>query len=236
MWQRHDKVYEETPVYPRPNMRESPGAVTTIIAVLGLVIAVGGWINGCREIDHQREALAQQEEGLEQQKEALRAEREARKRELRFLERQTQLVGAGLRPVLAPGEPVVRAYEPLPNGAARVAIRLVNQSSSLALQGRLSVTVFLGVLPPLFLFDFYLPVEERARLGGFNTLPARSARVIRAVIPRRVLQAAARGGKEFIFVVRYTDAAQQASQTTWRLDALRPGARARFVTFTTGLR
>lgn len=50
------------------------GPPTTIIAVLGLVIAVGGWINGCREIDQQRKVIDLQGVALAQQQEALRTE------------------------------------------------------------------------------------------------------------------------------------------------------------------
>jgi hypothetical protein len=38
--------------------------ITTVVAVVSLVVAIGGWVNSCQEIDQQREALDQQQEAL----------------------------------------------------------------------------------------------------------------------------------------------------------------------------
>lgn len=115
-------------------------------------------------------------------------------------------------------------------------IALVNQSSSLALRGGLSISVFVGVLPPGIFFDFFVPIEERARVAGFDALPARSRLVLTAVVPRRVLEAHADKDQDFGFVLSYRDTAERVSRTAWTLDALRVGARARSVTFTISLR
>src|SRR5258707_15039467 len=112
-------------------MRESP--VTTVVAVLGLVIALFALINGCRGIDQ---------------------ERVDRQREVAILQRQTDLTGAGLRTVVVPGDPVIHGYHVQPNGSVEIDVHVINQSGSLALKGRLTFSAWVGP-PPVFPFDVF---------------------------------------------------------------------------------
>lgn len=93
----------------------------------------------------------------------------------------------------------------------------------------------MGVLPPGILFDFFVPIEERARVASFDALPARSGVALTAVVPRRVIEAHQDKGQDFGFVLTFRDTADRVSQTAWTLGALDVGARARSVTFTISL-
>lgn len=197
---------------------------TTAIAVAGLVVAVGGWANGCREIDQQRDALE--------------AERAARQREINLLQRQTAVAEAGLRAIVVPQQPTIQSYRLLPNGTARLTIGLVNQSEGIALRGHISVGVVIGVIPGgvLPFFDFPVVQEERANLGGFAALRGGAEVSLTATVPRRVLRARTPKTGPFAFVLSYRTTTGRLSRTSWTLDALSAGANAQDVTFTFTLR
>jgi hypothetical protein len=126
---------------------------------------------------------------------ALVTERAAREREIDILQRQTELAqrqrelaGAGLRTVVVPDNPAIRAFRKLPNGSARMDVALTNQSESLALKGRLSMSAWIGP-PPIFPFDIIASGgEERFRASSFEALRAGGQVVLHATVPRVVIK------------------------------------------------
>jgi hypothetical protein len=205
--------------------------LTSMIAVAGLVVALGGWANGCREIDQQREAL-------DQQRDALRTERSARQREIDLLQRQTAVAEAALRAIVVPRQPTIQSYRLLPDGTSRITIGLVNQSDGIALRGNISISVLIDVIPGGILpfLDTPQAVEQRAPLGGFAALRGGAGVTVTATVPRRVLQARTPKTGPFQFVLTYRTTTGRVSRTAWTLDALSAGANAQHVTFTFTLR
>jgi hypothetical protein len=209
----------------------SAATITTLIAAAGLIVAVGGWVNSCREIDQQRGVL-------DQQRDALKAERAARQREINLVQRQTAVAEAGLRAIVVPEQPTIVSYRVLPNGSARLTIRLINQADGIALRGSLSVGVIIDVIPPgvlPFLFTMQ-PVEERASLGGFAALRGGARVTLTANLPRRVVRARTPRTGPYEFILTYRTTTGRTSRTAWTLDALRDGANAQHLTFTFTLR
>jgi hypothetical protein len=218
---------------------------TTVIAIVGLVVALGGWVNGCREIDQQRAALDQQREALDQQRDALRTERDAlktersaRQREIDLLQRQTAVAEAGLRAIVVPRQPTIQSYRVLPDGSSRMTVGLVNQSEGIALRGNISVAVLIDVIPGGILpfLDTPQVVEQRARLGGFAALRGGAVVAVTARVPRRVVRARTPKTGPFQFLLTYRTTTGRVSRTAWTVDALGAGANAQHVTFTFTLR
>jgi hypothetical protein len=169
-----------------PKVRFNP-TMTTVIAVAGLVVAIGGWGNSCREIDQQRQAL-------DQQRDALKTERAAREREIDLLQRQTAVAEAGLRAIVVPEQPTIRGYRLLPNGSAGLTIGLVNQSEGIALRGGISVTVVKGAIPSDIVgidpFGIgFVPIVEAASFPSFAALRGGARIALVATVPRRVVRA-----------------------------------------------
>jgi hypothetical protein len=200
------------------SLRDFKPLVTNFVAVLGLVVAVLALTNGCREIDQQRDALV--------------TERHTREREIDILQRQTRLSGSSLRPVIVPDDPVIRAFQTLPNGSARMNVALVNLSGSLALRGRLLVIAWDCCAVPSLRFDLlnrpgWRPFEQQPRVGSFDALRGGGRIMLDVTAPASVLnEVKARPRTRMMFVLTYRDIADRLSLTDWAVDVLQGGRRA----------